>query len=122
MHKLMKLFFSILIINLFYSYDVFSEVKFSDYRDYIITKKIIQLQEISKGLNHPWGMTFIDEENLLVTEKNGKLFKINVLSGKKIEVNHNLNILHYGQGGLLDVYYYNRFVGCIGRSVQTFCA
>ena len=27
MHKLMKLFFSILIINLFYSYDVFSEVK-----------------------------------------------------------------------------------------------
>ena len=110
MHKLMKLFFFIFITSLFYSYDIFSEVKFSDYRDYKITKRVIQLEEISKGLNHPWGMTFIDEDNLLITEKNGNLLKINILSGKKIKINHNLNILHYGQGGLLDIHYHENFV------------
>ena len=79
MHKLMKLFFFIFITSLFYSYDIFSEVKFSDYRDYKITKRVIQLEEISKGLNHPWGMTFIDEENLLVTEATNYSPNINLV-------------------------------------------
>ena len=103
----MKVFFSILIFYLFQSFDSFADVKFSDYKDYEITKINFQLEEISRGLNYPWGMTFIDEENFLITEKNGRLLKINIINGEQVEISHDLNILTGSQGGLLDVLYYN---------------
>ena len=106
----MKVFFSILIFYLSQSFNVFADVKFSDYKDYEITKINFQLEEISKGLNYPWGMTFIDEENFLITEKNGRLLKTNISNGEKIEISHDLNILTGSQGGLLDVLYYNNYI------------
>ena len=106
----MKVFFSILIFYLFQSFNAFADVKFSDYKDYEITKINFQLEEISKGLNYPWGMTFIDEENFLITEKNGRLLKINISNGEQIEISHDLNILTGSQGGLLDVLYYNNYI------------
>ena len=66
----MKVFILILIFYLFRSLNVFVDVKFSDYKDYKIPKINFHLEEVSKGLNHPWGMTFIDKEYLLITEKN----------------------------------------------------
>ena len=73
----MKIFFSILIFYSFLFIDAFADVKFSNYKDYKITNTNFQLEEIWKGLNYPWGMTFIDEENLLITEKSGGLLRIN---------------------------------------------
>ena len=106
----MKVFFSILIFYLSHSFNAFADVKFSNYKDYEITKINFQLEEISKGLNYPWGMTFIDEENFLITEKNGRLLKINISNGEQIEISHDLNILTGSQGGLLDVLYYNNYI------------
>ena len=66
-------------------------------------KKIIELKD-------PWGSTFIDENNLLITEKGGLIKLINI-SNKKINlVNHNLNFLEHGQGGLLDIIFNENFV------------
>jgi aldose sugar dehydrogenase len=66
-----------------------------------------KLEEIIKGLNNPWSLSFMNDKNVLITEKSGNLLKIN-LSTKKIEkFNHNLNILEDGQGGLLEVLYNN---------------
>ena len=106
----MKVFFSILIFYLFQSSNVFSDVKFSDYKDYKITKKKFQLEKILKGLSHPWGMTFIDEETLLITEKKGVLYKININTKIKKIINHDLKIVAIGQGGLLDVLYHDGYV------------
>ena len=106
----MKVFFSILIFYLFLSFNAFADVKFSNYKDYEITKINFQLEEISKGLNYPWGMTFIDEENFLITEKNGRLLKTNISNREQIEISHDLNILTGSQGGLLDVLYYNNYI------------
>ena len=75
-----------------------------------LQKKKFDLTEISAGFNYPWGMTFIDDVNLLITEKKGKLFKFNVNSKLKEEVNHNLKIVAIGQGGLLDVLYHDDHV------------
>ena len=50
--------------------------KFSNYKKYPKTNQKFKLVEVTENLNYPWGMTFIDKENLLVTEKNGKLYKI----------------------------------------------
>jgi hypothetical protein len=43
---------------------------------------------------------------ILITEKSGNLLVDLIIKNKKI--NHNLNILEDGQGGLLEVLYYNR--------------
>ena len=106
----MKVFFLILILYLFQTFTAFADVKFSNYKNYTITKTDFQLEEVSKGLNHPWGMTFVNDENLLITEKNGRLLRINILTGEHYNISHNLNVLASGQGGLLDVLYHNNYV------------
>ena len=66
-----------------------------------------KLQELVKGLKSPWSLSFINDENILITEKSGNLLKIN-LSNKKIDkLTHNLNIYETGQGGLLEVVFEN---------------
>ena len=55
-------------------------------------------------------MTFVDDENLLITEKSGRLIKINIASGKQFQISHELNIFTGRQGGLLDVLYHNNYV------------
>ena len=57
--------------------------KFSNYKKYPKTNQKFKLVKVTENLNYPWGMTFIDKENLLVTEKNGKLLKINIKNGIK---------------------------------------
>ena len=69
----------------------------------------LKLKELV-DLKDPWGSTFIDENNILVTEKSGVIKLINI-NDKNIKIiNHNLNFLEYGQGGLLDILFDNNFV------------
>ena len=107
----MKVFFLISIFYLSQVINAFADVKFSDYKNYKITKTNFQLVEISKGLNYPWGMTFIDDENILITEKkSGRLIIINTSTGEQFNIVHDLNILASGQGGFLDVLYHDNYV------------
>ena len=107
----MKVFFLLFIYILFLPLNSFAEVKLSNYKDIEITKTNFELQEISKGLNSPWGMTFLDDENFLITEKTGRLLKININTGIKTEINHELNVhTSTRQGGLLDVLYHENFI------------
>ena len=86
----MKIFFILVffIIN-FQSYSFADDFNF---------KKIVTL-------NNPWGSSFINNEEIIITEKSGKIKLANVVSKKIIEIKHNLNFLEYGQGGLLDIVY-----------------
>ena len=86
---------------------------YSNYKYYTKSNIEFKLTKVSEGLNFPWGITFIDDLNLIVTEKNGKIFKINTQSGKKQLIKHNIKSLKYngsGQGGLLDVLYHKDFL------------
>jgi glucose/arabinose dehydrogenase len=56
---------------------------------------------IVEGIDIPWGMDFISENEFLVTEKKGVLYR--VLNGKKTEVSGLPEIYKRGQGGLMDV-------------------
>ena len=62
-----------------------------------------KLERIVDGFDSPWSLTFLDSQNLLVTEKSGNIKFVN--SKKKIikDINHNLKVLEDGQGGLLDI-------------------
>ena len=64
-----------------------------------------KLEKIIDGLDKPWSLSFIDEENIILTEKSGKLSTLNLTNKKLSEVSHNLAIFEDGQGGLLDVLY-----------------
>jgi len=65
----------------------------------------IKFEKIIRGLNSPWSLSFIDKENIIFTEKSGKLYLLSLKSKKISEIDHDLKVLDYGQGGLLDVLY-----------------
>jgi len=62
-----------------------------------------KLEKIVDSLDKPWSLSFIDKENIVFTEKPGKLYSLNIKNKKVSEIKHDLNVLEYGQGGLLDV-------------------
>ena len=59
------------------------------------------------NLNDPWGSSFINNEEIIITEKSGKIKIVNIKSKKNFELEHNLNFIEDGQGGLLDIIYKN---------------
>jgi quinoprotein glucose dehydrogenase len=68
-----------------------------------------ELKEIIK-LNEPWGSTFISDNELIITEKSGKIKIVDIKSQKVSDVKHNLNYLEHGQGGLLDILFKDNYV------------
>jgi aldose sugar dehydrogenase len=70
--------------------------------NYVFTKII--------ELNEPWGSSFINNNEIIITEKSGKIKIINIISKEVTEIKHNLNFLEVGQGGLLDIIYQDNTV------------
>ena len=68
------------------------------------------LKEIISGLNSPWSLTFTEENKILVTEKSGQILLIDLKKNKIKKIKHNLDILEDGQGGLLEILFYNEMV------------
>ncbi len=58
-------------------------------------------ETIVDGIDIPWGLAFIAENDFLVTEKTGTLYR--VIDGNKTAVNGLPELYVRGQGGLLDV-------------------
>ena len=92
--KVKKFFFLIFFI-LFFSPNSFSQ----DYN----FKKLVKL-------DGPWGSSFLNDSELIVTEKSGKIKIIDVNLNKVSNIKHNLNFLDYGQGGLLDILFKDGFI------------
>ena len=66
-------------------------------------KGIVQVQTIAKGLEHPWGLEFLPDGRMLVTERPGRL-RIVGDDGRFSEPLAGVpQVYASGQGGLLDV-------------------
>ncbi len=61
----------------------------------------IRLDTMVTGLDIPWGMAFLPGNEMLVTDKSGKLFRVK--SGNKTLVSGSPEVVFAGQGGLMDV-------------------
>ncbi|QEN04486.1 PQQ-dependent sugar dehydrogenase [Thiospirochaeta perfilievii] len=61
------------------------------------------IKELDINLVYPWGMTWIDDSSMLITQKNGQLFLVNTEDETQIEVEHEIPSIQAGQGGLLDI-------------------
>ena len=90
----MKRFFILFFFIVF-----FSNISYANYE----FQKLVNLKD-------PWGSTFVDENNLIITEKNGSIKLFNIKSKKITSLEHDLDILEHGQGGLLDILYYNNYI------------
>ena len=86
----------ILIISLLY----FTNLSANDFK----------LDRVIKGFGSPWSLTFIDNTNLFITEKAGNIKFVNLKEKTIRDINHNLNVLEDGQGGLLDILYKDNYV------------
>ncbi len=64
-------------------------------------KELFTLVQIADNVQNPWGMAFLPNGEMLVTEKAGKLLQVK--SGKVTEIQGLPEIYVRGQGGLLDV-------------------
>ena len=62
-----------------------------------------QLHQIGPALNHPWGMDFISATEVLVTERGGALYRMDIGSGATTQIGNLPSVAAGGQGGLLDV-------------------
>lgn len=61
----------------------------------------LKLELVAEGMDVPWGMAFLPNNEMLVTDRNGKFFKI---KGKSLQtVSGAPEVLAKGQGGLMDV-------------------
>jgi len=93
-HKVIKYFLSIFFFFLFSSKSFSENFTFKKLAD----------------LNEPWGSSFINNEELIITEKTGKIKIVNIISEEVYEVEHNLNYFVHGQGGLLDIIYQDNYL------------
>ena len=92
---MLRIFFSLIIL--------FSNFNFAIAEDFKLTK-------ILEGLNSPWSLSFVSQNEVLITEKPGNIIYVNLENKKQKKVKHNLKVLEHGQGGLLDVLYHNKKV------------
>ena len=49
----------------------------------IVNSSEIKLEKIADDLNKPWSLSFINKDNIIFTEKSGKLFTFNIENKKK---------------------------------------
>ncbi|RTY96031.1 PQQ-dependent sugar dehydrogenase [Flavobacterium sp. GT3R68] len=58
-------------------------------------------QTVASGIDIPWGMAWLPDRTLLVTEKSGTLYQIK--KGVKTKIKNVPKVYVHGQGGLLDI-------------------
>jgi quinoprotein glucose dehydrogenase len=63
----------------------------------------LTLEKTPISLNAAWGMTWLDDTQMLITQKSGEIFLVDIVDHTQIEISHNIPVVQYGQGGLLDI-------------------
>lgn len=87
---------------------IFQSLSFSLHAESIVrhfksAEMKLQLEFVAEGFSIPWGMSFLNADKLLITERSGLLYLLNIKSGVKSSIKYPATVLAEGQGGLLDV-------------------
>lgn len=69
---------------------------------------IVKLDTIASGLSSAWGMTFLPDGDMLITDRNGSIYRVD-RDKQKEKVTGGPEVLAEGQGGLLDVELHPKF-------------
>src|SRR5215470_4774407 len=64
---------------------------------------LIKVETVARGLEHPWGLAFLPDGRMLVTERTGKLRIVRKDGTMSKPLSGVPKVFAEGQGGLLDV-------------------
>ena len=67
------------------------------------TKHSFQVSLFSEGYQIPWGMAFLPNKHLLVSDKSGELYIVSPDGKKRNQISGVPKVLNKSQGGLLDI-------------------
>ena len=73
-------------------------------------KEIFRVETFADDFNIPWGMAFLPDSNLLVSDKSGYLWLIDYHKKTKNQIHSIPKVKDRGQGGLLDVQIHPDFI------------
>ena len=87
------------ILIIIFIYSLFSSISYaSEYK----------LEKVIDNLNKPWGMSFVNDDELFLTQKTGEILKINLKTKEVINFEHDLKVVQpHWQAGMLDILYSN---------------
>ena len=76
-----------------------------NYKEYKVDESLVKLSKIKldRTFDNPWAIEFINDNLMVITEKNGKLSLVNLVKETVYEIKHKIPSVQYGQGGLLDL-------------------
>ncbi len=63
----------------------------------------LKVERVADGFAIPWGLAFLSKNKLLITERSGSIFLLNIEKRSRIKISNSPLIKHEGQGGMLDV-------------------
>ena len=63
----------------------------------------ILLDKISPKLSNLWGISILNKEEILFTQRSGKVYRLNIFKKKLFEITGAPEVFNSGQGGLLDI-------------------
>jgi len=61
------------------------------------------VQTAAEGLNHPWALAFLPQGDALITERPGRLLRLDPTTGERAVITGTPEVDARGQGGLLDI-------------------
>ena len=73
-------------------------------------KETFKVETFVDGFDIPWGMAFLPNQNLIVSDRNGNLWQVDYNKKKKTQIVGVPNVRNKGQGGLLDVQVHPDFI------------
>ena len=73
-------------------------------------KETFKVETFIDGFDIPWGMAFLPNQNLIVSDRNGNLWQVDYNKKKKTQIVGVPNVRNKGQGGLLDVQVHPDFI------------
>lgn len=95
-----------------------------------VTEPEFELEQVADGLGIPWGLAFLSEDRLLITEREGGVKLLDLASNKMTSLKNAPKVIANGQGGMLDVavsvenpaWIYFTYVGGTSRKHSTILA
>jgi len=63
----------------------------------------LAIELVAENLGVPWGMAFISNNSLLVTDRNGSVYRLDINKRGKVKLKNIPRVMVDGQGGMLDV-------------------
>ena len=85
---------------------------FQNWDDYVekTEKETFRIETFVDGFDIPWGMAFLPNKDLIVSDRNGSLWLVNYKSKTSTQIIGVPEVRYKGQGGLLDVQVHPDFI------------